>query len=169
MLCACGCGQETTWYRGKRCTHVFGHGRRKSTRHIEEDRGYRTPCWIWQLCIGKNGYGYGHLPGTRQGALAHRLAYEERHGAIPDGLVLDHLCRVKACVNPDHLEAVPQRVNVRRGNAGENLRAGAKLSSLDKMEIRLLRKSPNPPTLYELGERYGVSYSRAGQIARGEA
>jgi hypothetical protein len=48
---------------------------------------------------------------------AHRYAYEERHGAIPPGMTLDHLCRNPSCVNPDHLEAVTHRTNVLRGNA----------------------------------------------------
>jgi hypothetical protein len=46
---------------------------------------------------------------------AHRIAYEMTKGLIPEGLVIDHLCRVHCCVNPDHLEAVTQLENVRRG------------------------------------------------------
>lgn len=49
---------------------------------------------------------------------AHRMAYELTRGPILEGLVIDHLCRNKACVNPAHLEAVSQRVNVRRGLLG---------------------------------------------------
>ena len=47
---------------------------------------------------------------------AHRVAYEIIKGKIPDGLDLDHLCRNKVCVNPDHLEAVTRRENLMRGN-----------------------------------------------------
>ena len=69
-------------------------------------------CWIW------NGYkdkvGYGHL-GTRDGVyLVHRHVWELLVGPITDDLVLDHLCLVKACVNPDHLEPVTQAENNRR-------------------------------------------------------
>jgi hypothetical protein len=53
--------------------------------------------------------------GRKGGGLAHRAYYEDAKGAIPPHLDLDHLCRVPACVNPDHLEAVPRAINVRRG------------------------------------------------------
>lgn len=71
-------------------------------------------CWLWDHV---NNYGYGHLnTGTRR-VHAHRYAYELLVGPIPDGLVIDHLCRDKACVNPLHLEAITQLENVRRGAA----------------------------------------------------
>lgn len=72
-------------------------------------------CWIWQ---GAKTGGYGVIgmgprgSGTRN---THRVAYEHHKGPIPEGLVLDHLCRNPPCCNPDHLEAVPQQVNVDRG------------------------------------------------------
>lgn len=72
-------------------------------------------CWYWDRAAG-NGYGYFTLAGIR--GLAHRMAYEFLVGPIPEGLVLDHLCRTPLCVNPDHLDPVPQGENVRRGNAG---------------------------------------------------
>lgn len=66
-------------------------------------------CLIWTGRIGNRGYGlYG-------GRVAHRQVYEIERGPIPAGLVLDHLCRQKACVNPDHLEPVTQAENLRRG------------------------------------------------------
>lgn len=64
------------------------------------------------------GYGCVAEPQTNRMLLAHRVSYEIANGPIPDGMVLDHLCRNPACVNPAHLDAVPQRENVRRGFHG---------------------------------------------------
>jgi hypothetical protein len=66
-----------------------------------------------------NGVGYGTLTTNRRGGkvLAHRWSYEHHIGPIPEGLHIDHLCRNTLCVNPSHLEAVPQRVNTLRGKA----------------------------------------------------
>jgi hypothetical protein len=69
-------------------------------------------CWIWQRAISSTGYGVTSVAG-RHGP-AHRVMYERLKGAIPVGMQLDHLCRVRACVNPDHLEPVSQAENIRR-------------------------------------------------------
>lgn len=69
---------------------------------------------IWIGCCGTKGYGK-FWDGERTTS-AHRWAYEQKHGPIPDGLQIDHLCRIRWCVNPDHLEAVPLRENLRRGH-----------------------------------------------------
>lgn len=70
-------------------------------------------CWLWKGRIKKDGYGQFDLGG--KSIYAHRVAYELEVGDIPKGLNLDHLCRVRNCVNPNHLEAVTFRENVLRG------------------------------------------------------
>lgn len=69
-------------------------------------------CWIWTGGRFANGYGRFKFAGKDFGA--HRLAYELWSGAIPDGLQIDHLCRVRECVNPAHLEPVTIAENIHR-------------------------------------------------------
>ena len=73
-------------------------------------------CWIYQgaLCNG-----YARLRGdSRRKVFGHRLAWEHFVGPITDGLTYDHLCEVRACVNPGHGELVPMLVNIRRASRG---------------------------------------------------
>lgn len=73
-------------------------------------------CWIWTA--GKTSGGYGTFC-TKEGKYkpigAHRFSYELANGKIPKGFDIDHLCRVRECVNPKHLEAVTRRENLIRG------------------------------------------------------
>lgn len=78
-----------------------------------ERSGEPGECWLWTGTTMMNGYGEMRLDGTRW--YVHRLAYEALVGPIPEGLHIDHLCRVRNCVNPDHLEPVTPEENVRRG------------------------------------------------------
>lgn len=78
-------------------------------------------CWLWTGAVSSNGYGAFSTGSTTDDSLkqvsAHRYVYELLKGAISDGLTIDHLCRVRNCVNPDHLEMVTQRENTRRGTS----------------------------------------------------
>lgn len=76
------------------------------------DRQVVGPCWIWTASI-VNGYGQFRYQGKMR--RAHRLAYTLLVGDIPEGLEPDHLCRVRACVSPQHLEPVTHQENMRRG------------------------------------------------------
>lgn len=84
-------------------------------------------CWLWTGA--KTPSGYGTLGRGRRGegnALAHRVSWELAGRQVPEGLELDHLCRVRACCNPDHLEPVTRAENTRRGQLHEVLRAKAR-------------------------------------------
>lgn len=72
-------------------------------------------CWEWQGWRDREGYGYLSYCGRRM--RAHRLSYEAFVGDIPAGLVIDHLCRNTSCVNPEHLEPVTNRENIKRGTS----------------------------------------------------
>lgn len=71
-------------------------------------------CWIWQGSIN-SGTGYGQVYFGGRTTSVHRVSYELMRGVIPRGLHIDHLCRVRACGNPMHLELVTPRVNALRG------------------------------------------------------
>jgi hypothetical protein len=77
------------------------------------DVGHPLGCWTWTAAL-TNGYGVFSLDGRKLIA-AHRYAYMQLRGPIPDGMVIDHLCRNPPCVNPDHLEVVTRSDNVLRG------------------------------------------------------
>jgi hypothetical protein len=123
--CGCGCGKTTpiatrsdvrkNIVRGQHLRYLKGHAGCYAPGprgYIEEDRGYKTPCWIWQQFTHKNGYGQVHFEGRQQGA--HRMFYTKFRGEIPPGFEVDHLCFVPSCVNPEHLEAVTPQVNKQR-------------------------------------------------------
>lgn len=70
-------------------------------------------CWLWAAGVSRFGYGHFHIGSATH--RAHRIAYQLLLGDIPEGKELDHLCRVRHCVNPAHLEAVTRSENLLRG------------------------------------------------------
>ncbi|MFE7535252.1 HNH endonuclease signature motif containing protein [Streptomyces rhizosphaericola] len=90
----------------------------KPERYLEDDERLwsqikRGPgCWLWS---GATLQGYGQLRWRGASHRAHRVVYELLIGAVPEGFELDHLCRVRNCCNPQHLEAVTRRTNNARG------------------------------------------------------
>lgn len=117
-----------------------------------EGTGYSTPCWVWQGSVNNRGYG-------RVGKdLAHRRFYTKKHGEIADGMVVDHLCRTRRCVNPDHMEIVTVAENNRRGNL-------AKLTYADAELIRT--RYSNGETQRSIARSYGVSAYTIGDVCRG--
>lgn len=89
-------------------------------------------CWVWTGARNSNGYGQWAVTGRSRSV--HRLAYEAFVGPIPDGLVLDHLCRRRTCLNPDHLEPVTDAENSRR--------SALTLTSINTAKTHCLRGHP---------------------------
>lgn len=71
-------------------------------------------CWLWTENWNRGGYGTVYVSAARRQIMAHRHSYEISVGPIPEGLEIDHLCRQRCCVNPQHLEPVTQRENILR-------------------------------------------------------
>lgn len=126
-LCMCGCGAKTSlathsvarngWVLGEHKRFILGHHSRVKSPdyYLVNENG----CWIWQRSLGEKGYGVVRVDGRLVGA--HKAYWERENGPVPDGLELDHLCRVRKCVNPAHLEPVTHRENVRRGYAARRV------------------------------------------------
>lgn len=68
-------------------------------------------CWIWKGGINAAGYGYMYLISMGGSMLAHRISYMANHGELKKGLVIDHICRTRSCVNPSHLRQVSVKIN----------------------------------------------------------
>lgn len=168
-FCHCGCGERTnlatqnqTKYghiRGEPFRYIRGHNHRRSpVAYVEQDCGFETPCWIWQRGLQKDGY--GRMKSWGIDLCAHRVYYERAKGPIPEGLQIDHLCRTRACVNPEHLEPVTCAENTRRG-------ANTKLVLEQVKEIKRLVKT-GEMTLEQIAERFGVSRPAISLIKSGK-
>jgi hypothetical protein len=81
------------------------------------DKKYKvvaSGCWEWQAFVSSDGYGRFNVQ-RGEPSSAHRYSYARFKGCIPDGCEIDHLCRNRRCVNPEHLEAVSKKTNILRG------------------------------------------------------
>lgn len=179
VLCACGCGGRGSLItkKGDPRWFIHGHNARKDwgAMYVVEGRGYETPCWIWQGGTNEGGYGRTSYDGRMQPA--HRVALLRQGIPVEAGMEVDHLCRVRACVNPEHLEVVSPLENIRRA---------ARLTASDVEEIRAVRywlvaadpvnikgeprrRCPDGSAVRaELATRYGITSNYVKQIWRDE-
>lgn len=104
--------------------------------------GAESDCWPWMDRLDPDGYGL--IWGNSHNLRAHRVAYELLVGAIPAGLVIDHLCRNRRCVNPTHMEAVTPAENTRRGDAARVQKTGICLHGHAMTPSNTYRRPDNP-------------------------
>lgn len=111
------------WAKRKACSQSCGAKIR--TRKTSKARLLQkisiTNSGCWEMMSSVQGNGYSKIWDGEKVVYAHRLSYEIFRGPIKDGMVIDHLCRNRKCVNPYHLEVVTMKVNTQRGDAGEHM------------------------------------------------
>jgi hypothetical protein len=159
--CECGCGTWLGFWK-ENCTKrgqvagepkrfVRGHRARVGRATLEErfwskvERVEGDSCWKW--LGGKNSQKYGAFFIDGRNWPAHRISYELVVGEIPEGLVLDHLCRNTSCVNPAHLEPVTNAENVLRGE-------GVTAANRRKTHCPMGHPYSEPNTGVSAGKRY---------------
>jgi hypothetical protein len=116
-------------------------------------------CWGWLGYVNPR-TGYGKKQWHGETWLAHRWVWTMLFGSIPKGFTIDHLCRNRMCVNPHHLELVPQAENCRRGK-------GTKLTAEQVREIKETQKSWGDRKV--LAQKFGVSEATISDIRSGKS
>lgn len=130
-----------------------------------------TGCWLWQGAKDRKGYGWYHVPGTVNDMVyAHRHAYVEAYGPIPEGKVVMHLCNTPSCCNPAHLKAGTQQENIQqkhregRANTARGEQSGlSKLTTDAVIDIRNRRSQGEP--LKSIAADYGITDSLVSLVA----
>lgn len=131
---------------------------------------YTDSCWLWQGALDKDGY--GHFTPYRKRKSSHRYSYEIMVDDIPEGLVIDHLCRVRNCVNPNHLEAVSSLTNILRGYgaAAINRRKAECINGHDlKGDNLYIQKKTNKRFCRACDRRRGAEYERRKRFKENSA
>lgn len=161
-FCHCGCGQMTEISRWSDASHGYVKG--EPRKYVKGHSGYTkryqpaytidpdTGCWVWNHATR---YGYGVAKQDTGVVQMHRWYWEQVHGPLADGLQLHHKCGRRACVNPEHLEAL---------SSYRHNRQHARLSLEDLDEIKALCRTM---TQREVAAMFSVHPATVSRIARG--
>lgn len=117
---------------------------------------FKGECWLWPYAV--NAQGYGQLQVKNQRFEAHRWLYELLKGKPPHKSELDHVCRNRSCVNPEHLEAISHKENCRRGYNAK----------LNEEKVVAIKKLFGTKSQAEIAKAYGVSRATIGLIFQGK-
>lgn len=162
--CRCGCGELTTispstdrshgYVAGQPRLFIKGHRITKPETWIEEDRGYTTPCWIWQGAMSKS-YGWS----SKRKMNAHRAQWIDRRGPIPKGMHIHHLCGVSRCVRIDHMTL--KTSSEHRRLTPQARRPRKKITDAQAKDI-----AESSESLGDIAKKYGISRSYARVLRR---
>lgn len=154
--CQCGCGRPAPIAKknypklgikiGDPRKYILGHSSHVPEPSIDE----KTGCWLWSGRLNHGGYAHN----------VYRKNYAKKFGPIPKGAHLDHLCRNRRCINPDHLEVVSPKENTRRG-------AAAKLTAMDAESIiaQIATRTPYK----QIAQHFGVTVQTVCDIKVGRS
>lgn len=158
-LCACGCGKPAPistrndkargWVKGEPLTYRKGHHPKRGADLTRYAVDHATGCWAWQGALSQQGYGVARYGGRY--AAAHRAVWLASGREIPAGAHLHHICRNRACVNPDHVEVLAAEDHVE-----EHAREARKLDDDQVRSIRALAQETDLPTDV-IARRFGVT------------
>jgi len=167
-LCMCGCGRpapiakRNQYTRGTRagCPLRYLPGHHPNGWQLSDVRyavDTETGCWVWQRSTGIDGYPK-RMKVDCKSYSPHRYYYEQKYGKIPEGYALDHLCKNRLCVNPDHQQPVTQTENTRRSSI-------AKLTEKDAANIKALFTQGYSKR--RLGRMFGVTHTTIADLLNG--